>query len=149
MEPHRMHLRGPWEYEWLSDDDATDALLNAAPGESASRRDRHHLPADWQSLFADRAGTVRFLRRFHCPTNLESHERVFIVFDGIRGSGQVGLNGDILGAIDLDTPQAEFDVTSQLKPANELTVELSFDPAKDTDQPGGLWKPVALEIRFQ
>ncbi|MGH7129010.1 MAG: NRDE family protein, partial [Planctomycetaceae bacterium] len=80
---HRIHLRGPWDYEWLST--SADSRIAVAPA------GRMKMPASWRDRFGEAAGTVRFRRRFHRPTNLEPRERVFLVFDGIGGRGSVSL----------------------------------------------------------
>lgn len=104
------------------------------------------MPADWQSVFGERPGTARFTRQFHRPTNLEWHDRVLVAFDGVSGSARVSLNGKTLGAIDAPGP-ARFLVTELLCFYNELSVEIQFDPAGQGKTPGGLWGPVAIEIR--
>ncbi len=75
-----MHLKGPWQYRLL---DTSEKL--AAEG-------RIKLPATWQECFADYRGGVRYLRHFNCPTNLEPHERVFVIFAEIGGTATVSLN---------------------------------------------------------
>jgi hypothetical protein len=105
------------------------------------------MPATWQSLFGDAAGTARFRRRFNRPTNLDPDERVFLVFGGLAGWVRVSLNGAELGSLSAGHDPAEFDVTPRLAPRNTLDVEVTFDPAAVAGRPGGLWAPVALEIR--
>src|SRR5262245_17267846 len=105
---HRIRLKGPWEYQWVASDDAS-------PIESSTAVGRVKMPSDWQSTFGDRAGTVRFRRRFHRPTNLEPHERVSIAFDGIGGSGQVWLNGTTLGTFAAEAHSLAFDITALLQ----------------------------------
>jgi hypothetical protein len=160
---HRIHLKGPWHYEWLGGVQPPVPGLPAVPvgGTPVTRssgRDparprrlpgehRVHMPTTWQSLFGDTAGTARFRRRFHRPTNLDPDERVFLVFDGIGGRAEIRLNGRQFSSIDAAACPAGFDVTALLAPRNELTVDVVFDPDKVPGQPGGLWAPVALEIR--
>lgn len=131
-----MHLKGPWEFEWVS-----------GPAEKAGSTGRVTMPADWRSMFGDASGTVRFRRRFHRPTNLEEHERVFIVFDGLGGTASVAVNGQQLGTVHSPQHSAEFEITRRLEPSNILTVEVEFDAAVRRDDRGGLWGPVALEVR--
>lgn len=105
------------------------------------------MPGTWRSVFGDAAGTVRFRRRFGCPTNLDANERVILVFDGIAGTGKICLNDHLLGKIPPDCEAAEYEITPILKSTrNEVVAELHFDPGS-SDKPGGLWGPVALEIR--
>ena len=108
------------------------------------------------STFAELRFPGSFLRtwnslesgKFNQPTNLEDHEQVWVVFDGIGGEGSVRLNGQDLGAIAMTRSTAEFDITRQLALHNELVVELAFRVNGDSDALGGLWGLVALEIRF-
>lgn len=151
---HRIHLKGPWEYEYppraaLQKTVAGGVQNNLAEKSTASPEPlppgRVIMPADWHSLFGQSAGTALFRRRFHCPTHLDENERVEIVFDGVGGRGGVWLNGTELGRlVSADRPQ-RFDITPLLKPFNELAVQLHYDGAGD-DRPGGLYAPVALEI---
>lgn len=132
MPVHRMFLKGPWEVRRLD-------------REEPSRRVT--LPASWQTIFGNEAGRAEFRRTFNQPTNLESHEHVWIVFQGVRGAAWVSLNRQRLGEINLDDTTAEFELTPHLALHNELVVQLTFDVGNSPDQPGGLWGPVALEIR--
>jgi beta-galactosidase/beta-glucuronidase len=134
MPTHRMHLKGPWNTRWLNRDEPARQVV---------------MPSDWQSLFGDEAGTVEFRRKFNQPTNLEPHEHVWVVFDGILGAAQARLNGQRLGRIADNVTTAEFEITPHLRLHNELVVELTFDPQSAGGVPGGLWGPVALEIRFE
>lgn len=137
-----MHLKGPWQFEWLLRDE-TQAELP----EEFERSGRVKLPATWQSLFGNQHGTVRFQRRFHRPTNLDSWEQVFIVFDGVGGEGAVSVNGMSVGQISTRAESQDFEVTSLLKDGNVLQVDLEHLGADDESAPGGLWAAVAIEIR--
>ncbi len=106
------------------------------------------MPRDWQSIFGDRSGTAEFRRKFHRPTNVESHETVVLVFTGIRGQFEVWLNRDLLVEFISIGDTVEFDVTSRLKEFNELSVEITFDPQSEKDVFGGLYGAVALDIRW-
>jgi hypothetical protein len=146
LAPHRMHLKGPWRYEWIPDahSASSNSAFNCDDAPSVSGEVR--LPADWRTLFGDRGGTICFLRRFGRPTNLEPHEQVFLVFDRIEGTARIFLNGQPLGTI-AGAQQAAFDATALLVPNNELAVEVTFHPASNPEQCGGLCEPVALEVR--
>lgn len=147
---HRMHLKGPWHYEWLGNPFPPTGDTNSTqlqPEFALSGRVK--LPASWQALFGAVPGRARLRRRFHRPTNLDPHEHVFIVFDGIGGTAEISVNGHHLGTV-ADGPERQgFDITSLLQPANDLFVEITFDAESSADRPGGLWAPVALEIRSQ
>ncbi len=138
MPTHRIRLLGPWEYEFC---DVTGTTR------SSERSGTMTMPADWYSLFGDSAGTVTLRRKFHCPTNLEPHERVFVVMAGLDGKGTAWLNENSLGAFTSSGGGTEFDVTSHLKPFNTLAIHLSFSPVGGQEMKRGLIQPVALEIR--
>lgn len=140
MNIHRIHLKGPWEYRWLGD--ADDASVEPR---------RVKMPADWQSIFGNRAGTAIFSRRFHKPTGLEATDSVWLLFDGIGGTASVRLNGDELAEETCPAPAANsvaisFDITGRMNAANDIEVALTFDPATQSNVPGGLWGPVLIVI---
>lgn len=141
---HRIRLIGPWEYAWTP----TASLpteVNEASDVPATGNVR--MPCDWLSLFGTKSGVATFSRRFHRPTNLEPHERVFLVFEGIGGAGRVGLNDEPLGQVALTDRTIEFDVTGRLAPFNRMDVELQFTPSETAPTQGGLYGAVVLEIR--
>ena len=136
MNVHRIRLRGPWHYEWV-----TNPKPDAVSG-------RVSLPQEWRELFGDSAGCVRFRRTFHCPTSLATTSRVDLVFEGIGGAVNVCLNGQELtqadNAIEEGLP-IRFQIGDLLLPTNDLQVEVAFQP-NETQNPGGLWGLVVLEI---
>lgn len=105
------------------------------------------VPVDWRTLFGDVAGQATFRRKFHRPTNLESHERVILVLTGVRGRGTVSLNDTLLGEFSAIGEAIEFDTTRFLNPFNTVSVQLTFDPQEAPSLPGGLYAPVAIDIR--
>lgn len=142
-----MHLKGPWFYEWLngpgsSESPAAPDTIEDSPLLSDSRV---RMPASWQSAFGNTSGRIRFTRRFQRPTNLDDNERVHIAFDGIGGQAVIAVNGLELGNLADTSETVSFDITSQLKPSNELTVELTFAGGSSSAS-GGLFAPVAVEI---
>jgi beta-galactosidase/beta-glucuronidase len=143
MHPHRIRLKGPWEYEWRSSSATADAATAAI---GFPRTGRVKMPASWQDAFGDEAGEVKFRRRFQKPTNLDPHERVSLVFDGIGGTGRVALNGQELGSVTASDDTQRYDVTLLLQASNELLVELAFEPRQSGSATGGLWGPVVIEI---
>ncbi|MDZ4818925.1 MAG: hypothetical protein SGJ20_08140 [Planctomycetota bacterium] len=155
MEVHSIRLRGPWEYQVLarSTDDEVGSFDAVLPsGELPAGK--VHMPCDWgESLGADFRGTVCYTRRFGCPTGVETHQRVWLILDGVRDRASVCLNGQPLGDIIESTQPLEVDVTGLLNERNMLEVEVSapVDPAElpiPTDSlPGGLVGEVRLEIR--
>jgi hypothetical protein len=84
-------------------------------------------------------GRVRFRRSFGYPGRIDAHERVWLTFAGIGGEGEARLNTNPLGRI---PAVSEFEVTSVLRPRNELIVEID-----GTAEDGGLSGEVALEVR--
>ena len=107
------------------------------------------MPQAWGTLFGEVSGTAQFRRKFHRPTNLESHERVMLVLTEVRGSGHVHLNDLPIGSFDASGGAVEFDITNSMKPFSEIAVEITFDPRPEPDLPGGMFGAVALEIRTE
>lgn len=135
---HRINLKGPWEYEWLTSTAVEFPLAG-----------RVKMPGDWRAAFGDAAGRVRFRRPFHRPTNLDDDERVWIAFDGVGGIGTVAINGHALGPLTTSDSPQRFDVTAHLEPNSALVVELEFDPSQNATQPGGLFASVGIEIESE
>lgn len=142
---HRMHLKGPWQFEWLSgpfDQDGRPITPVANDPGVLMSDSRIRMPASWQSAFGIVCGTAKFSRRFHKPTNLDPNERVHIAFDGIRGKAKFALNGS---SIEAQGDASSFDVTERLVPSNLLTVEITVD-AEDLAASAGLYAAVAIDI---
>lgn len=147
--PHAIRLRGPWKYE----------VLARSRGAARSQQGSLGLPADWgEILGADFCGRVRFRRGFHAPANLAAAERVWLACEGADAAAQVALNGREVGGIAGYARLAEFDITPNLAPRNELTIDVDL-PALDADEQarrrpgreglaGGLIGDVRLEIRL-
>lgn len=127
-----MFLKGPWEVRRLDRDEPSRRVT---------------MPASWQTIFGDETGRAEFRRTFNQPTNLDAHDQVWIVFQGVRGAGWVDINGQRLDSIKTENQTAEFEITPHLWQHNELVVQLAFGAGSAPDQLGGLWGPVALEIR--
>jgi hypothetical protein len=132
MYPHRIRLRGPWEYEPLESSPAAGALPPAG---------RMTLPCRWRDGgLCDFAGRVRFRRRFGYPGRLDARERVWLTFAGVETVAEVWLNDHSVGRNERNEP-FEFEVTPLLLARNELRVDVK-GPGD-----GGLWGEVALEVR--
>ena len=142
-QPYRMHLKGPWEFQWLS---RVGECLDARRPGVLLDGDRIKMPASWQDAFGAATGRVVFSRRFQKPTNLDDEEQVHVAFDGIGGAALIRLNDQPIGELTDVSETKSFDVTAHLKPTNVLSVEVSFE---GRDQPGGLWGAVAIEIHNQ
>jgi hypothetical protein len=142
-EPHDRHwirLRGPWEVCWIEE---------GTPQPTS----RVKLPATWQELFGERAGTARFVRRFQAPARLDPDERVCITLLDAGGEIRCRVNGILVEplAVPLGDPACwpherclSFDVTDLLQPSNRLTLDVTV---RDAAAPNaGLHQPVLLEI---
>ncbi|HZU39185.1 MAG TPA: hypothetical protein VFA18_24880 [Gemmataceae bacterium] len=98
MYPHRIHLRGPWEWE------------------SGSAQGTLTVPG---ALPAPRPLQLR--RRFGWPGRLNAHERVWLTFAGLPARARISLNGEELSGIQ---GCGEADLTRLLRPRNELRIGL-------------------------
>jgi hypothetical protein len=122
---------------------------------------RVHLPADWgATLGQEFRGRVRYVRRFGLPTNLEPHEQVWLVIDGVDCFGTLSLNGQPLGELVGYQQPKEFDVRRLLADRNLLTLDIELPryegnaaipaeierPGRE-HLPGGPIGEVRLEIR--
>jgi hypothetical protein len=105
------------------------------------------MPGDWSGLLgAHFRGTVRLIRRFNRPTGLTEKERVWLVIEDVHPSASVTLNAVLLGQIPPAVVSAgphRFEITSNLRPRNELTIEIAT--TADDPHPGRLGL-VTLEI---
>lgn len=139
---HRIRLKGPWEYEWISGGPADD------------QAGKLQMPSSIDVTACGSGGDVQFIRRFHCPTNLDSSEQVFLVFAGMTGrTPRFAINDAPLTGTDASDPvpemaancRLEFEITDRLNEMNKLAVTLRIDG--QVPQPAGLHDIVALEIR--
>ncbi|WP_397570314.1 hypothetical protein [Schlesneria sp. T3-172] len=140
MPAHRIQLKGPWE--------VFPPQVNELHSDAEQKPETHTMPKEWRELFGDQGGTARFQRKFHRPSNLEPHERIFLAFSGIRGETRIRLNQRQLGEFDAQGGSIEVEVTSNMNSFNTLEVEIDFDPGQSPGLPGGLFGVVALEIRW-
>ena len=138
MPVHRIRLLGPWEFAWEG---------SAGGGTPLVTEGTTAMPCDWHSLFGPVAGTATFRRGFHRPSNLEPHERVWLICTGVRGRGTVSLNDEQLSEFDADGEAVACEVTSRLEPFNVVSIRLSVGAVEEHHPPGGLFEPVVLEIR--
>jgi hypothetical protein len=135
MYPHRIRLRGPWDYQPLTRTPPTPEPLPPAG--------RMNMPCRWgEGGLKDFTGRVRLMRCFGQPQQIDAHEHVWLTFGGVEGVAEVWLNGQLLGRHEGTAAPFEFEATELLRARNELAVEV------EADHPGGgLWGEVALEIR--
>lgn len=138
MPPHRIHLKGPWDFVWLQG-------VLAGSGEFTSSG-TVTMPREWSEIFGLSSGVAQFRRKFHRPTNLEPHERVMLVMTEVRGSGTIRLNQHQLGDFAGTGDAVEFEITTLMNPFNEVVIEIQFDPCSQAGVAGGLYGAIALEI---
>lgn len=140
---HRIHLRGPWDYEWLDGPHSPASSISSVVKPDLLLPDqRIRMPADWFAAFGAVIGRVRFRRRFHAPTGLGPEDRVCLICDGLTGTGTVTMNSEQLGPAQQNEP---IEITARLQRFNELLIDLAVT-APDAQGRSGLWGPVALEI---
>lgn len=137
---HWIRLRGPWEVVGIEETAPQTAV-------------RTTLPADWRTLFGDRSGTARFIRRFQRPTGLDADERVCVTLVDARADVRCRVNGTLVPQQEspLGDPECwpegqclSFDLTDHLQASNELILEVTVDDPHAG--PAGLHQPVLLEI---
>lgn len=134
MYPYQIRLRGPWECEPLA-----RAPESEKPDMPAACR--MTLPCRWkEGGLRGFAGKVRFRRHFGYPSRLESHERLWLTFDGVADQAEVSVNGQLLGQHE-GAGRFDFDVSGILQDRNDLTVDVTGDAN------GGIHGEVALEVR--
>jgi hypothetical protein len=135
MYPHRIRLRGPWDYEPL-------AWAEDRP-EPLPPKGRMTMPCRWSEAgLGDFAGRACFRRRFGWPARLDAQERVWLIFAGVEGTAQVWMNGQFLGKLQGTAGPVELEVTPLLQVRNDLAVEIEGKGGQ-----AGLWGEVALEVR--
>lgn len=110
---HTIRLRGPWQGCLLSDGHHDQFSFQAPHGLSPQ------IPADF-------AGRVRLTRAFHRPTGIDSSDTAVQLEFAISAPAQLLLNDQSLTPHAIDG-QHRFDVKSQLRPRNVLTIELAID----------------------
>jgi hypothetical protein len=132
--PHIIRLRGPWEYEVLSQ--TGGAPIAPAAG-------RVQMPCNWSATLGDDfRGRVRYRRFFNWTAQLEAAQQVTLALEGASHCAEVTLNGQPLGHI--GTGPAWLPITSLLQPRNELVVDIEALDAESAR--GGPNGEVRLEI---
>ncbi len=131
--PHRIRLRGPWDFVTLPADPASVAQ---------AKQGRASLPCTLSEAgLAGYSGPVRFTRRFGSPRTLDHLEHVWLVFHARAISTQIKLN-DIKLAEFQGAGEFAVEATGLLGERNLL--EVSLHAADDRD---GLTGETWLEIR--
>ena len=154
--PHVIRLRGPWHFEVLPDTDrdakalggsepATSRAVSLDPRPAGSAP----LPHDWTTgVECGDEGRICWRRRFSCPSSLDPGEAVWLCIAGRGATLAIALNGESLGTIAGTEAAREFDVTSRMKPRNELAIEVVELPDSPAPPPPRKAEAnVRLEIR--
>lgn len=85
---------------------------------------------------------VRCRRRFHFPSQLDLHERLWLTFCELAGAVAVELNTQQIGRWDASAGPFEVEVTPLIRVSNQLVLDIEL--ARASEQP---WGEVALEVR--
>jgi beta-mannosidase len=143
MYPHRIRLRGPWEYEPLARIAiASDGQKEITTTDLPAPR-KMTMPCRWsEGGLTNFAGRVRFRRHFGYPGRINANERVWLTFAGIEGSAEIWLNDQFLGRLEQTQYPLDFDITTLLRERNELRIDV------EGPETGGLYGEVAMEIRL-
>lgn len=155
---HSFRLRGPWQYQAM----ARTVLLGDGSTEIVDETllppgGHVEMPTDWGATLGENfRGQVMYRRHFGCPTGLEPSDRVVLVIDRVDAFGTVALNGLPIGIVPAGGEPARFDITSDLKPRNQVAILVELpqitadshplDRAGRDGLPGGLVGEVRLEI---
>ena len=127
--PHRIRLRGPWEWRPSESDSAAPNLV--------------HMPCTWQDLVATQPGAqIRFLRRFGQPQLQNPNERVWLVVEGLASSAKVWMNDNVIDPCHTGPERCEREVTDLLERRNRLRIQMDRGP--DGERP---WQEIELEVR--
>jgi hypothetical protein len=136
MYPHRIRLRGPWDCEPLAWTAGAKELVLPSPR-------RMTIPCRWAAGgLPGFSGQVRFRRRFGYPGQIDPHERVWLTCAGLADAAEVSLNDTLLGRPAGEGASFAHDITSLLRPRNELVMDVSGQAER-----GGIWGEVQLEVR--
>ncbi len=153
---HTIRLRGPWQVEPLERYvRRTDGRYRRSAKDLPAAT-RMTMPADWGPVLGgDFLGRVRYGRMFQKPTGLDSGERVWLVMEVARSSGEVTLSRKRLGEVVWSGVCGRFDITELLEDHNRLEIVVEHplldalgaaNDDSDTNMPGGLVGEVRLEI---
>ncbi|CAN5190564.1 hypothetical protein BH10PLA2_BH10PLA2_13750 [soil metagenome] len=131
--PHRIRLRGPWEYEVVADTTATTPT--PLTGKTT-------LPCSLaQAGLTNNPQTVRFLRRFGLPRFLDASEHIWLIVQPQASQTEVILNEYGLAHF-VGSGQFAVECTTHLLDRNLLEIVLQARDDQD-----GLTGETYLEIR--
>lgn len=122
LAPHRIRLRGPWDYEWIKPP-------SGIPRDELCGEVR--LPSSWADAFGRHLGTVRLSRRLGSPAEPDPTDRVWLEIASPAVMSVV-LNGEWLGTV--APGAARLEATGRLLHRNRLDVDLTADGPIDGDR---------------
>lgn len=147
MSSHRIALKGPWDYLWTS-------LTKNQQFQGSAK-----MPVEYTCLHGNEAGEVQYSRSFHYPriqtqpkaqqdlTNAPAASLVFVEFSGMRGTGSVEFNSELVGTLDETSEQHSFLLPQPQNIFSKLSVFISVNEELLTQKlPAGLFSPVYLRI---
>lgn len=110
--------------------ESSTARASTAAGSGDEQMFRVTIPDDWARHVGENfAGVARYLRRFGCPTNLQSGQRVELVIEPLPTAARVTLNDRLLTASEGAERIWRLDVTSLLAIRNQLLIDLAYPPS--------------------
>lgn len=114
------------------------------------------MPATWaETVGDDFPGRVIFSRHFNCPTRLSAQHRVELVVTDLETCGRATLNDAELGELKAGDAESRFDVTTLLRPRNELAIEVTppktpgGSPGRSESEGDEFTKCVVGEVRLE
>ena len=144
--PHRIRLRGPWQYEPLVRYRQLEGGQIESQSDDLPPDGRITMPADWsETLGADFRGQVRYTRRFTCPTGLDPGTPVLLVIEAVNQTARVLLDERPLGEISGPNTPWQCAIGEYLSERHLLCVDVDM-PLDAGDGCGGLTGEVRLEI---
>jgi hypothetical protein len=140
MNPHKIRLAGPWEWQ----------RAGASGDQRSESRVTCQLPFEVTEECAENLSLSLF-RRFHCPTGLELTTTVAVCLEIENAVPQIWLNGEVYAAerVALLSPGNSAsvtwrcDVTNRLKSFNELQIVIPANP-----EPSPL-KPRLMSVQLE
>ena len=141
-EVHSIRLHGPWQ---------ASVLESFSPKTDFVTEHRAKIPSDWSDwLGTSFCGRIAYVRNFGLPTGLTEDQKVWLVVEAIDFRGDVILNDQPLGRMQLGDSPMRIDVLRKLLKSNRLRIEIELpSDAVRGDRnglAGGLIGGVRLEI---
>ena len=159
-----MDLSGPWRVAPLS---TRLHRTGADPDLDDSGWDTVDVPGHWGATeqFADAQGPLLHRTRFTTP-DLRPDQRAWLTFDGVMARSDIWLDGGFVGATDVYFASRTFEITDAARQRVDHTLAVDVacpEPSEDRHKqsftgsiqsgplappgsPGGIWRPVRVEI---